>query len=610
VEILVLLKAVPDVESLRVDPATGSAVRDGLPLLINPFDQRALRVALELRRAAETVTVVSMGPPAAEAPLHDARAQGADRAILLTDPALAGSDTLVTARVLRRAVDRLGGDLLLMGRWSTDSETGQVPPQLAELLGRPFVGAARRLARLEGDQIEADVDTEDGWIGCRLRLPAVVSVGEKIAKPKKLLPEELRGAASLPVEIWSLEDLGMGPETVGRGASPTYVARLVEETAPRTPHLFESGSPEERVRAAAACLAELLSRSASPGDPTIPIAPRGEDPTDRFLVLTTGADGRLSLPARDLVAALRRDHPSWGVEAVGVGDPPGERERRLLGGAGTDRLWAGSDPDRPIAPENAVQVLQTVARNGPAPAGIAILSDLYGRTVAGRLSAREGWGLTGDATGISVGADGRPVYRKPAFGGRWIAEIGTRSGPAVVTVRPGAFPRAGPLDGEPVPVRSIPFVPRVEPITFTPGGTERDPSWGDALSAPVLLVAGQGVGGPEGVRALRHAAPSFGATVVATRRVVDLGWAPRQLQIGLTGLSVEPWLAILVGVGGSPNHLVGLRRAGRLLAVNRDPGAPVFQHADVGIVGEWETVLPLLAAQLGPTLRARLAQGP
>jgi electron transfer flavoprotein alpha/beta subunit len=599
---LVLVKVVPDAAVLRVDPTTGNAIREGVELLMNPFDQRALRVALDLRRPGESVTVLSMGPPGAEKALHEARAQGADRAILLSDPALAGSDTLVTARVLRRAADRLGGDLVLAGRWSTDSETGQVPPQLAELLDRPFVGSARRLARSQDGVLDADVDTEDGWLGCRVRLPAVVSVGEKITKIRKLLPEELRASADLPVETWSIDDLGLDPAAVGRAASPTFVRGTVDESPQRIPHFYETGALEERVAAAVECLSELLVRSRPRAAREATSAPRSEPTSGRFLVLTTGADGWLAPSARDIVAALRRDHAEWSVEAVGVGDAPGESDRRDLAGAGAARLWIAAEADRPVSPEGATAVLGAVARNGPMPIGIALVSDLFGRSVAGRLSAREGWGLTGDAVGVARGADDRPIYRKPAFGGRWIAEIETRTGPAIATFRPGAFPRGGHAADEPVPVTSVPMPRRTDRIAFAGGAIERDATWGDPLSAPVLFIAGQGVGGPEGVRALRDPARGLGGAIGATRRVVDLGWAPRQLQVGLTGLSVEPRLAVLFGVGGSMNHLIGLRRAGVVVAVNRDPAAPVFALADVGIVGEWQETLPLLVAVLGSRL--------
>src|SRR5579863_1123181 len=138
--IAVLVKVVPALENVRFDPERKTMVREGIEQFLNPFDARALRVALELRRAGETVHVLSMGPPAARAVLAESRALGADRATLVTDPRLAGSDSLVTARVLARALDGAGPtDLVLAGKWTTDSETGQVGPQVAGLLGTSVV---------------------------------------------------------------------------------------------------------------------------------------------------------------------------------------------------------------------------------------------------------------------------------------------------------------------------------------------------------------------------------------------------------------------------------------------------------------------------------------
>ncbi|MCI4360324.1 MAG: electron transfer flavoprotein subunit alpha/FixB family protein [Thermoplasmata archaeon] len=237
-------------------------------------------------------------------------------------------------------------------------------------------------------------------------------------------------------------------------------------------------------------------------------------------------------------------------------------------------------------------------------------ADRFGRAVAGRLAAHEGWGLTGDATGIERGADGRPLYRKPAFGGRWIAEIATRSGPAVATVRPGAFPPGSRAVREPPPVESIALSPHPPRVRAIGGGVERDAGWGEPLSAGLVFVAGQGVEGPEGVFAVRDAARSLGGALGATRRVVDLGWAPRQVQVGLTGIAPEPKVAVLVGVSGSTNHMVGLRRARAIVAVNHDATAPVFQRADIGLVGDWKDLLPLLRDALSATLPVILDRAP
>ncbi len=602
VDTVVLVKVVPDVDALRFDPSTGTARRDGLDLFLNPFDQRALRVALDLRRPGESVRVVSMGPIAAERALHETRALGADRAVLLTDPALAGSDTLVTARVLARAVERLGAELVLTGRWTTDSETGQLPPQLAELLDRPFVPAARRIARTVEGELEIDSDTEDGWRSQRVGLPAVVSVGEKIAKIRKLLPDEVRASLDLPVERWSVSDLGIAPGSVGLAASPTFVVRLTDEAPHRTPRIFGDGSNAERVERAVGAVSLLLESApiAGPGSR----GHRDVAPNDRgrFLVLASGSDGAAAAPARDIVSAVHRDPAGWNAEAVWVGSVPPDADLRSLQSVGARRAWVARDPSAAVEPETVATVLGAVARIGTEPVGVAVLSDLFGRSVAGRLSAHEGWGLTGDAIGILRGDDGRPHYRKPAFGGRWVAEIGTRSGPALVTIRPGALPRAAPAAGELLPIEMLSAPARSRRVLPIASGIERDERWGDPGSAPVLWIVGQGVGGPEAVVALRDIARGLGAALGATRRVVDLGWAPRQVQVGLTGLSADPTLAVLIGVGGSANHLVGLHRARVLLAVNRDPAAPVFAGADVGIVGEWQEVVPLLVPALSVTV--------
>ncbi len=111
-----------------------------------------------------------------------------------------------------------------------------------------------------------------------------------------------------------------------------------------------------------------------------------------------------------------------------------------------------------------------------------------------------------------------------------------------------------------------------------------------------------GVGGPEGIARVRALVAPWNAGLVATRRVVDAGWMPRQLQVGLTGRQLAPRLAVLLGVSGSPNHMVGWRRAPALLAVNGDPEAPVFRDVSVGVVGPLESVLPPLVAGLTPLL--------
>src|SRR5438270_12726701 len=136
--IVVLIKQVPDSEELRFDPATLTLVREGVDLEINPYDKRALTEAMRLRSTlGGRITAITMGPPQAREALVECLGRGVDRAIHISDRVFAGSDTLATARTLAAALRRLSFDLVLAGKATTDSETGQVGPELAELLDLP-----------------------------------------------------------------------------------------------------------------------------------------------------------------------------------------------------------------------------------------------------------------------------------------------------------------------------------------------------------------------------------------------------------------------------------------------------------------------------------------
>src|SRR3954447_12126826 len=200
--IAALVKQIPAFESMTLGP-DGRLVRAGLELEMSAYCRRA--VAQAVATAMEhggTVTVLTLGPPSAEDTLREAVAWGTDRhvdtrGVLVSDPAFAGSDTLATARALAAAVEHLGGfDLVLAGRNSVDADTGQVGPELAELLGLPFVTAARHLA-LGGRTLDIRAEHDDGWAQVQVELPAVVSTAERLIDPCKVAPP---GRAAVPAE--------------------------------------------------------------------------------------------------------------------------------------------------------------------------------------------------------------------------------------------------------------------------------------------------------------------------------------------------------------------------------------------------------------------------
>jgi electron transfer flavoprotein alpha subunit len=597
-DFLVLMKVVPPSDSLRYDPAGHRVLREGQELVVNPFDQRALRVALELRRPGEAVTVLSLGPPSAREALKEARALGADRVLLLSDPVFAGSDTLATARALASAAHRVGHDVTLGGVWTTDSETGQVGPEVAALLGVPVVSGARAVRRdANGPGFDVTVDTPTGWAQYRASAPLVVTVGEKIAKPLHATPDALGHLPDPAVEVWTAGTLGILAAETGTAGSPTVVER-VEEVAPqRNPRRFADGTPGDRVRAAIAALAPLLAAPRA-GPLPLPPAPSPLRPHDEVLVLVTGPSGDLDPPTLGMVSEVRRALAGAWPSAVWVGPPPTEAATHRLDLAGSlaGYCMQTSEP-RPGSALVARCVASVLDLRPSALAGL-FLSDAFGREVAGQLAARRGLGLVGDAIGLRPDPSHGIVWSKPSFGGGTVAEIHSTTRPSLATVRPGTFDPApeGPR-GEGFGWTTLPSSRERNAVELRGEGAETmDPV--DLERREVVVVVGMGMGGPEGIERLRPTLTRWHAGLVGTRRVVDAGWLPRQLQLGLTGRSLAPRLGVLLGVSGSPNHLIGWKRAGALLAVNRDPDAPVFRGTDIGIVGSVEEIVPLLEEPL------------
>lgn len=599
----VLAKVVPPAEEIRYDPVRRTVVREGTELLINPFDQRAVRVALELRRPGETVSVVSLGPPPVRAALAELRRLGADRVLLLSDPAFAASDTLATARALSAALRRVGHDLVLAGARSTDSETGEVGAEVAALLGVPTLSEARAVERdATGPALTVTVDTPFGWARHRAAAPLVVSVGEKIAKPLKAPPGTPTLDPELAVEVLSAAALGIDLRSVGESGSPTVVSAVREVAPLRASRRFAEGSVAERTRTAAAAVLALLAEPPAPVREFV-ASPDPLDDRREVLVLVSDEHGELEDGMLAVVAEVRRALPGYWPAAVWIGRPPSE--------AGTFRLeQAGARAGRfaPIEAPGfdsglAALAASAVLADRPGAASFLFLSSPFGRELAGFVAARHGLGLIGDAVEIGSDSEFGIIGSKPSFGGRTLADIRSRTRPSLATVRPGAFaPPEGDRPNEGFGWRTLAPVrgrPRVERLAE---GRETD-GLASVARREVLVVVGMGVGGPEGVDRVRRAIAPWNAGLVATRRVVDLGWVPRQLQVGLTGHQLAPRLAVLLGVSGSPHHMIGWRRAGAVLAVNSDPAAPVFREASVGIVGTVEEVLPGLVDALAPVLR-------
>lgn len=593
---VILGKAVPDADEAGVDLAERRLRRDGVELFLNPFDQRAVRVALDRRGPGERVTLLSMGPPGAVEAFRDPLALGVDRVVLLSDPRLAGSDSLATARALAAAVRRLEAPLVLAGRWSTDAETGQVPAQVAALLARGFLGAARSLERIGPERVTAVVDTETGWARMSAPLPLVVAVGEKIVALRKPTETERNAVDLGRVERWGLAEIRVDASEVGARGSPTVVARLQEVVRRRSPRVFDEGTASDRVRGA---LEYLRSRSRPPIQTAVADARAGSGLALRGLV--SGLEGDVDDAGLSVLVQVARTLPGSRRTAVVVGRPPTAPTAQAVGRAGaTDILHV---PAEGVVDEGrAATALAATLGDAPTPAAFVFASNEFGRAVAGRLSATLGLGLTGDAIALRVGPDGAPVGVKPAFGGRYLAEVEHRRLPALVTLRTGEPPaRTGPVT---VPVRTRPVTLPAPSLIVEAAGVEVDPTEPDPGGAGLVLGVGLGVAGPEGVATVRDFARRWGASLGASRKVVDAGWMPRQRQVGLTGRSVAPSLALLVASSARPNQVVGYRQSGAIAVITKDAEAARRADVDVALIGDYAEILGELDLQGSEWLRS------
>jgi electron transfer flavoprotein alpha subunit len=312
--------------------------------------------------------------------------------------------------------------------------------------------------------------------------------------------------------------------------------------------------------------------------------------TGVLVLVETGATGVRTSTFELLTAARRLGEPT----AVVVG-PSSDETVGELGRYGASTVYAVTAPeaDEFLSVPRA-EALVEVARR-VSPVAVLVGSGPDGKDVAARVAVRLDSGIVTDAVAVAL-EDGGVVATQSIVGGRFVARTSVLRGPAVVTVRPNA-----------IGAEEAPTTPTVETLDLslseqaraarivesTPKAASGRP---ELTEATVIVAGGRGVGSPEGFAVIEELADALGAAVGASRTVTDSGWAPHDLQIGQTGKTVAPQLYIAAGISGAIQHRAGMQSSRTIVAVNKDPKAPIFGIADLGVVGDLHTVLPALTA--------------
>lgn len=611
--IVVCVKQVPVAGAVEFDTESGVLRRDGVRSEVNTYDVRALLAALDIRDAqGGEVVALTMGPPDADAALRYCLALGADRAVHLCDRGFAGADTLATARALALAVEREAPDLVLCGRSSTDAETGNVGPEIAELLSVPQVTAVCGL-EVAGDAVIARRETEDGFQTVRTGLPAVLVVGEDVAEERFPSKEARSGAAEIAVEQLGVADLGGEAFCFGFAGSPTAVESVQESTGTHRGAVLVEADVEAQARRVIDWLWERApGGSKDDSSEQIVPAPVGLRSSDSSVCVYVeiGADG-IRPVSRELLAVATRlaEDMSAQVDALVIGSDVAKYAPEIAA-YGADRILIAEDGrfDQYDTMIYAHVVTEVIRRQ--APRTVLFPSTTAGRDLAPRCAARMAVGLTADCVDLRF-VDGQVVQDKPAFGDGLIALITSKTSPELATVRPGVFRPLDPRWDRKARVERITLGDLPAPsCVVIDHESQCDAGENDITTTDIVI--GVGNGATHALAEIRELARLLGASIGCTRKVADQGVLPRRTQIGLTGHAIAPRIYIAIGARGAHEHVVGLSRAQHVLAIDTDEDSFMFDHADLGIVQECELLLPLLIQLLRekPPTDATLEEDP
>lgn len=239
-KIVVCIKQVPDTTEIRLDPVTGTLIRDGVPSIINPDDKAGLEEALKLKdKYGAHITAVTMGPPQAESALREVYAMGVDRAILLTDRKFAGADTLATSNALAAALKELDYDIIIAGRQAIDGDTAQVGPQIAEHLDLPQVSYVKEMECDENKVFTIKRAIENGYYLVQVKAPCLVTVLSEANQPRYMSVAGILEAFDKEVEIWDTTKITVDLEKLGLKGSPTKVKRSFTKGAKQAGKVHE-----------------------------------------------------------------------------------------------------------------------------------------------------------------------------------------------------------------------------------------------------------------------------------------------------------------------------------------------------------------------------------
>ena len=564
-KIVVAIKQVPARDSQLRASSDGKWVDESdLSFEINEPDAYALESALQLKEQnGGEVVVLCAGPDRVSSTIREALAKGADRAIHIESENLNTMDALGVARLLASAVKQESPDLFLTGLQSDDLGYGQTGVVAAELLGWPHATIIMEMT-VEGDALKVKRELEDGWYQhVTLPMPAVLTIQSGIAKLRYATLMGIKKAKTKEVKAIAPSE----PESASCCHRESIAAAQIQADADAGGQCSGSGRAVNRK-------AEVRGT----GDMSV-------------LVVTEHAAGKLHKASLEAVAAGQQLGAALGVPvfAAVFGS-----DVTAVGAAKLDGIYT---LDHPLlasyTPDGYTGALEQLIK-AKSPQLVLFPHTYQVRDFAPKLATRFGQVLVSDVVRIEADASGVRFTRQ-LFQGKLNADM-RLSGPAphFASIQAGAYRvdslQSGSTIAEPFAVQLTSDQIRTKP---EPPFRESERAV-DLAAAQVIVSVGRGIGEQENIALVKELADALGAELAASRPICDAGWLPMERQVGSSGQTVAPKLYLAVGISGAIQHLVGMKGAKTIVAINKDPDAPIFEVADYGITADLFEVLPAL----------------
>ena len=640
-KIITIMKQVPLPTEMRMG-ADGLMDRTKAKSSINADCTFGLEQGLQIKKHvpdAELI-VVSMGPTSFEQSLKKALAMGYDRAVLLSDRKLGGSDTFATGYAIASLLKKLGFTkdskdpfIIFSGRQTTDGDTAHVPSQTAENLGIPQATFVEKV-EFKGDHLKVRRIIEGGFQVLKVPIPCLISIAPTATPARRPSLKGAIRAKSAKIEIWTLDQTGADASVVGLNGSPTLVSKVVDIQKDRPPVNMISGHEPKDLAEVLVSEIEKVKNSSGGGPGAHAEADDGKDVSGEKAKVDVdfprvdfrkGARGILTwiemhgqTPARSSLEILNparklADQLQTQVTAVVTGYNIKDVAAEIIA-YGADEVVVVDDPrlkEYRILPVAAV-LAQWIEHKRPEIALFGATTS--GRELAPRLASRVKAGVTADCTSLKVGEYVHRIKKaimypclesiRPTYGESKLATIIGFWCPQMATARAGTFKILPKDPNRKGTVRE--FTPTFRDSDFAVEVLEvkREAGGGDNLFvADIIISGGRPAGDHDDFKLVKDLAKALqdqgiNADWGASRHAVDNGYAPYARQVGQTGKTVRPKIYIAVAISGAIQHLAGMKESGKIIAINQDPQAAIFRHSDFGIVRDYQEVLPELIAKV------------